>query len=835
MPDRDVLEAQVISIVALLKAGEPKETKVQFKLKYGDKEESKEGTLVGDSNSPTSKAATIKLPAPAVPDDQEKVELNYTVIHEKRELTPAEKIVIWPKEGKLTAVDAGDGKTALKGFTYQVIQKKKTPTPTPLRANDTGLGTFQLKPGEAFTIEAVPPFVITDIDKTKPRDLKIKAQRKFTAIFDEPEIPPTKSVKQYVNQPLADNGQKGMGSKILFKVMCKEDKDKTTGLIGAPGIFAYVRATFSGHGGKPSARVESVAAKKPQLILGKDLTAIVEDTDPAKKGTFTAQLELKSGGKGEFEVELGVSGGDTCKIEVGSTMAFADGAAVTYTNWRKVFYEVLAPATMTVPNKMVNGVNLPDLTAGTTQRMGQQSADGYLEWELIAGSTFAVTGAMKAAKQNLPGVFLGRADAEIFQLTDNQAKAQLRASPRSTAGRPLARFILCDSNYYYPGALPAVPDTRGKRTETKTVSIAVYPWLPRSDVDGSAITVQWGATHVAAPKPAVLTWGPDVPGANGSTPKKRVVKVSESETNTSVLIEFTSWIGNINTDVDSNELPKIRTWLTPLCTDAARRARRDKLTLVITGEKDNERQILRLTNTKAAVQTIYAELAKPDIDTHPGLTNAGVARVEDLDPDVVLDMTQCTGGKIVVNLPDALPGDPGNIAGPEDDDHCPVIVQVKYHKHGRGLGSKYNDADLKGDLLIVNDPAGNLCTADTILHELGHLFGLSPYAKPADSYAPGVPIPKSFNQAEIDPWKHNGTQGHLYDRHGHAGGHCAWGLSDVEKATADYSDSTNVGGGSPECLMYGSGPSQDTQRVGARTLCLQCLHLMRARDYSSIA
>ncbi|HYS11195.1 MAG TPA: hypothetical protein VEP66_20840, partial [Myxococcales bacterium] len=68
--------------------------------------------------------------------------------------------------------------------------------------------------------------------------------------------------------------------------------------------------------------------------------------------------------------------------------------------------------------------------------------------------------------------------------------------------------------------------------------------------------------------------------------------------------------------------------------------------------------------------------------------------------------------------------------------------------------------------------------------------------------------------------------------HGHTGSHCAWGLDDTQKATADYSDSSNVPRGVPECVMFGAGPSEDANRQGSVDLCPQCHHLMRARDYS---
>jgi hypothetical protein len=839
MPDRDVVESQEITIVALLREGQPKDTKVQFKLKYGDKEEEKEGQLTGDKERPTDKAATVKLKAPEVPADQEKVEITYSVVHEKRELSLAEKIVVWPKEGKLTAVDAADGKTKLKGFAYKVVQKQKNPTPPALRANDEGKATFPLKPGEAFEVEAVAPFVITDIDKTKPRDLKITAERKYTAIFDAPAIPDSKTIKQYVNQPRTDLGQKGKGRRVLLRVMAKEDKDKKGELIAGPGVFAYVRGTFSGHGGNASARVEAQAPKQPQLLAGRQLSDVKEDTsDPNKKGVYLARLELKNGGKGEFEVELGIAGGDTCLIEVGSTPQFNDNCSVTFTNWRKVFYEVRAPDTMTLPAKAISGKQHKDMPAATTQRMAAQTATAYIEWELVSGEPFQVTDVMRANKQVLPGTFVGRPEANIFQLSDNQATKLLRAWPRATGGKPMARFILCDTNYYQSDdsgeGTAANPIKLADNTETKELSLAVSKghWLPRSDHDGSKIEVKWTAAHVLNQQPVALTFDPDVTAVNGSTDKKRILKVTEKHGNTSQTIEFVKPVlGHITTDVEDSEKKKLRGWLTPLLTDDARAARQDQLRLEVAGESDNERKLKRLSNTRAVLTALVNEIA-PAKDFHPGVNRTGQQpRTGTLDPDLVVDMTKSTTRKIVIDLPDETPGAPGNLVGPDNATTCPISVTVKYHYHASGLGTTYGAADIRGDLLIVNDSAGTLCTADTILHELGHLFGNTPFDVDKDGYAPGVDKCKSIADDEVDPWKHVGDKGHLYSEHGHTGPHCAWGLSDAEKATADYSDGSNVASGSAACVMFGEGPSVDSQRVGSVDLCLQCLHLMRARDY----
>jgi hypothetical protein len=249
----------------------------------------------------------------------------------------------------------------------------------------------------------------------------------------------------------------------------------------------------------------------------------------------------------------------------------------------------------------------------------------------------------------------------------------------------------------------------------------------------------------------------------------------------------------------------------------------------VAGELGNERRDLRVANIKAELATIMG--AAPKIDAHPAFDATGALRTGTLDPDVAVDMTATNAYYVTVKLPDATPTDPGTLAGADDDTHCAILLELEHHAHGAGLGTQY-PAPNKGDLLVVFDPRGTVCTADVILHELGHLFGLSPLNIAKDAFAPGVTKRKAFNETEDVLWKTtNSTKGHLYDSHGHQGPHCAYGLSDTEKGAADYS--ATVPATSPKCIMYGSTWSVDADRTGARGLCPQCLFLMRARDYTT--
>lgn len=847
MPDRHVIEGQDISIVALLQQGEPKDNEVKFKFKQDGKDlPEQSGNLSADKEQRTAKAATIKMKAPDVPADKEKSELVYSVVHEKRELSPAEKIMVWPKSGKLKAFEP-DGKTPLKGFAFQVEQGTKKSAA--LRANDQGEAEFPLAPGETFRIWAVAPFVMEDLNDKKPRELVIKAVRKFTAMIEEPSIVALAGAnKQFVNQPRDKDGQEGVGSRVKLKICAKEDHDKKNDpnhvKVAGAGVFAFVRATFNGHGGKPSARKEDKDEKKPKLIEGLELTEIKEDkSDPNVKNRFLAKLELKKDGKGEFEVELGLVGGDSCVLEIGSTDKFTDGCSIEYENWRKVFYEVRAPKTMVLPTKQIKGKEHIDLPVATLNRVQTLSEESYIQWELLSGTAFELTDEMKK-KHLLPASFMGKGPANqtIFQLSDNQAEAYLGAWARAAGGKPLARFILCNSNLYQSSnarvgeAKGTVPDPIKVAQPTEALQVGInLPrgyWLPRSDHDGSKLAISWTAAHVPDPKPLTVTFAADGDSDNGAPKGKKTVRVEEVTIQPAPAPLDITWsspaVGNIPTDLSSDHKKAIYQWLKGLATLANRRKYGNKLKFKITGKSDNDRRSDRMDNVRAQLQTDAAALNP--FDPHPGVADDGTARTGQLDADLVVDMDRSNAGGVVINLPNANDDDPGKFVGPEGADKCPISVAIKYHFHGNGLGTAWPKGHARqGDLLIVNDPKGALCTADTILHELGHLFGLTPYKVADNGFAPGVKKVKDTSEDDAD-WKFNGDKGHYYDNaKGGIGRHCAYGLSDADKALPSYDNSAAA---SRLCVMFHSNSSQDNQRAANRIICPQCQHLQRAQDYT---
>ena len=188
-----------------------------------------------------------------------------------------------------------------------------------------------------------------------------------------------------------------------------------------------------------------------------------------------------------------------------------------------------------------------------------------------------------------------------------------------------------------------------------------------------------------------------------------------------------------------------------------------------------------------------------------------------------VDMARSHWKLIAVNLPAGADDKPGEFAGALSATHCPVAVELKFEPQHSGLGMAGQGAQ-KGELLLVIKVDAPVSVADIALHELGHQYGLSKVAHGL----PGLANAADVATDEAEPRYQNvGAKGHFYTGKGHSGGHCAWGLTDAQKARATYS------GIRGKCIMYGASSLNDGTRT-ATGFCTQCSDHIRAQDLSAL-
>ncbi len=823
--ERNVKDSQELSIVAMLTKGTPKSSKVEFVfLRAEDSTELKKvaGELMADPQYSTAKTATCKFKPDPVPDDKEQYEVKYKVICDKEEFAQGEIIKVWPAKGKLEAKNADD-KKVLANFQFKVLQAGKPENPVCI-TDDQGHAEFRLQEGAPFTIEPVVPFEVKKQEAKKLRDLAIEAVRKFTPVFCEPLRPDDGKIKQYVNIVSAKNGKDGLGPKVKIKIQVHEDVlNPTKPKIGGPGVFAHVKVKFGGAGlNKKSERstpaTELLAAGVTDLVA---VTAHVE---------YTGKVELKTEGTGEFEISLGSAGGDTCEVSLGSAKDAHTAGTLTFTNWRKVYYELMAPkilGDLLVEKTLADNTKVKDFPAAARTAMTDSGATTFVDYDCVGSKIYDVDASIRAACMVMKREFFGLASgpAEVAVLTDHTFTLNPGGSftkPKT----PVSGFKLCDFNLFAESDAqePTVkPSGNGTTVLIPVRLLDDTYWLPKSSLDGSDTirSITWVAkiAGIAKTKPTVQ-WI-DVVQGGGDTATKKVVTVTEAVLNKSIAVDFEKGsAAAVPTDLSPGERAKLRHFLVAeLLTAGQRRKCVDKFKFSLSSAASDARHAA----VQQAIQAVVDNCA--EMMTHPGVKPDGTAEKGDLAPSD-FDLANSTQELVMVKLPDASA--PAKLVGALSATKCPIIVTVELKGHHSGLGLAGQGAE-QGTLLSVFSTRNPVSATHIALHELGHQYNLTTYSQADDAHAPGIKKRNSTDEAEaIVAYKHNGDKGHYYTGKGHSGSHCAYGLSDDDKSKTQF----DQGAARAKCIMFGSSAIEDAGY--SRSFCPQCSELIRARDLSAL-
>jgi len=358
MPE-NILEEETIDLVAILQQGEL--ANVTFVL-YKDGEQVHE-----ENRNFTGKRAFLSYKTPTVDQDKDSYTLTAEAKYDGEVAELEDEYIVWPAKGKLKVVDEKE-KKPLKGFPFRIMQGGKQTGKKYTVNSDDGSIEFKLRAGHTFTIQAISPYEIKKETKVHNREIELEAVLNFEAEFIEPdietlgiaelfgeeggdeiELDDAGRVKQFVNLPTKKDGRDGLGTEVKIKVGVKGDRDKPDSeKIGKADMEIYIKATFGPDGtvadpdsplGLKATKSKRTDASFPtELVDAEGITS--EDKDKAK--VYKGKVKLKADGTAEFKVKLGLAGGDTCKVEIGSTDAY-DNASMEFANWRKLYYEIVAP------------------------------------------------------------------------------------------------------------------------------------------------------------------------------------------------------------------------------------------------------------------------------------------------------------------------------------------------------------------------------------------------------------------------------------------------------------------------------------------------------------
>lgn len=236
-----------------------------------------------------------------------------------------EDFTLWPKTLTLK-VRHRDTNNPLKGFVFRVLQPGGASVTGTTDA--TGAVVVTLPKPAPFKVFADPPSEITSWVDAEGRTREAKGVTAFKAVIEKPAKPATGSViEQFVNLATAADGQDAQGHLVKFEV-----KGEDPAQAGDP---VFVRVRF----GRQSRRNSPLPA----------VTGLTDAFVEADGFMVTGRVTLDANKKASFSVELGIAGGDTCDVAVGGTRAARDETR-SLKNWRKVFYQVTRPASMTTPS-----------------------------------------------------------------------------------------------------------------------------------------------------------------------------------------------------------------------------------------------------------------------------------------------------------------------------------------------------------------------------------------------------------------------------------------------------------------------------------------------------
>lgn len=691
-----------------------------------------------------------------------------------------------------------------------------------IKTNREGVAEYRL-PSPARVSALVPaPYEVTDWVAPKGQVLKAKVKRNFVAQFFAPR-PGTEPTKQYVNLPTQDQGRDGNSDAILFEVGAQGDQDRPERQrIGQEGDPVFVKVVF----GRESLR------NQPKPILRVPGRTAFESSDHKE---WTAELALKANGKATFWLNLGLAGGDTCTIKIGSTEACAD-EEISFVNWRRLYYEVVAPDFMGLEDAVASdGTPTFDLPENLRARITTYAEPCFLDYIVHRGHVFEA-GAAPANTVFDAAYFGGTRGEQVYVLTDHTFTEYPLPFDRSAAPR-CAYLKPCHRTYYSPGT-----KTKEVKTDAREFRYALPTdyFLEFSSRDGSRAikSIRWETAVPsdqsrlqAAPRIRLATTsGPPV--ASGIRTTQVVVRDTVSGRSTSLDFGYGGdRVARPKKSISTASERRIQALLNQVFDPATLRGNGLRVDLEISGAGGSSSDNARLRAVQEAVlDEIRTQGHADPIFYHAGLDLSGptpALRSGVLDPATDVELIDHDAFRIV--LPNANPEDPGRWVGAvvaADPGAgtlgtCKVKLTIQFEPARDSLGLA-GSGPQAGENLFVWKLASPDCSGDTLMHELAHSMGLTVmvgWNRPP----PGLPYPRTVD--EID--RETGNKGHIYDNaHGGSGSHCASGLDDAAKAGSDYDPADS------RCGMLDNGPSSDPSPFNG--FCDECQRYTRARDLSDI-
>jgi outer membrane protein OmpA-like peptidoglycan-associated protein len=271
-------------------------------------------------------------------------------------------------------------------------------------------------------------------------------------------------IKQYVNMP-ADEKLPAQGFERLLQVEAENAED---------GMEIFWKVAPGAKNGKRNDPLPGVRVKK-------------ED----KPADFSkGAVELSStfqGGKASILLTCGLAGGDEFTVEAGAAKGKPE-AKVVVRNWRKLFYEIMAPDFMPFEERAEeDGGKVKDFPAAMLKRLEERGGSVFVEYKLFKSHIFTEAEAPDSSVFTKEQMLL-KTGKQAYLLTDHTFKSYPENFDKGMAPRSIG-LKLCNRNFYYESFDPNLKDKKVEM-KTKAMQILVWEWykayyLPKSAENGN--------------------------------------------------------------------------------------------------------------------------------------------------------------------------------------------------------------------------------------------------------------------------------------------------------------------------------------------------------------
>jgi hypothetical protein len=417
------------------------------------------------------KTGSAKFTPPACADGQQSYDLTYQIVVEGRPpIRRDETIRVWAKR---VNVKATDWKTnAPVAGALARFGQPGTTRYSERRTADDGKVEHELETAGDFTVEWQRPARLERWTQATGRRREAVIELGFgaTIYFPNPRLDPTGLAehRQWVNLD-ADPDKPAQGAKIKLRV-----GPAALSRTAKEGDKVYLKAKF--------AATNSVRTKSAGHAPGADYEA------EAALAKVNSRLEAS------FELELGPCGGDSVEVKVGGTSAASDDRVVIV-NWRKLYYEIVAPSTMALVAAKVNGADAEDLPRDVRRELAGKLAKAFVAFELVGSHRFDATAATHAKRVYKAG-FMRKTPAEkdLYVLSDTVS----RPPGHTTTDKRAIRMTLCDASYVQDDVPPKAVklELEAASGELHTIDVygeAVFPTWMFDQSSDSIVPKRWRA------------------------------------------------------------------------------------------------------------------------------------------------------------------------------------------------------------------------------------------------------------------------------------------------------------------------------------------------------